>query len=62
MIIRFCSCGEILTTNDIQEGLPCKKCRKKRGLKVESLGKIIRKPNPAKNIWAEKQGEKWTLK
>jgi hypothetical protein len=56
LLIRYCACGEILATNDIREGLPCKKCQKKKGIKVEPLGKIVRKPNPAKNLWQEIQG------
>ena len=58
MIIRYCSCGEVLATNDVKEGVPCKKCRKKKHMKLEPLGKIIRKPNPAKNLWIESQGGK----
>jgi len=55
MEIRYCNCGKILSTWDIQEGLPCKRCRQKNKIKLAPIGKMVRKPNPAKNIWGERE-------
>ncbi len=55
IIIRFCSCGAILSTADVREGRPCKRCRERKKLNIPPLGRVVRKPNPSRNIWAEKQ-------
>lgn len=55
IIISFCECGRLRTTEDIREGRPCKVCRDKKHLEIPLLNKIIRKPNPAPNVWLQKQ-------
>ena len=60
LIIRYCACGEILSTEDVKEGRPCKKCRKKKGLKIPLLHKVVKTSNPAPNLWLQKHQEEKT--
>ena len=57
IVLRFCKCGAVLTTRDIQEGVPCKRCRDKKKMVLKPLFKQARKPNPAPDIWSEKHAE-----
>ena len=57
MIIRFCNCGNILSSKEIMEGIPCKPCRKRKGLKIPPLFKNEKKSNPAPNIWLDRQSQ-----
>jgi len=55
MEVRFCKCGRILNTQEITEGMPCRICRKRKGIKMIPLDKKIHKPNPAPNTWLKRQ-------
>jgi len=55
IVIKHCFCGRLLTTADIAEGRPCKACRERKKLDIPALEKKVRKPNPARNIWAERE-------
>ena len=55
MLIRYCACGRLLTSMDIQEGRPCRVCVKNKKLKISPLFKMVRKPNPAPNLYIQKE-------
>jgi hypothetical protein len=55
LVVRFCECGSVLSTEDVREGRPlCKTCRKKKGIKIPILNKIVRIPNPAPDLWSQR--------
>ena len=62
ILVRFCACGAVRSTQDVREGRPCAACRQKKHLKIPPLEKIIRKANPAPDLWAAQQAQKVEVK
>ena len=58
LMVRFCSCNGLLSSEDIREGRPvCKKCRNNKKIKIPPLGKVVRKPNPAPDLYNQMHKE-----